>query len=115
MSFLNFRSARRRAKKIVSLRHSRAPSPPTPGSFVSANAGERTKKSQVVNGSGVPQIDVDIAHRPLMVSDILSIRNCRLATSSCDFQGGLLPKSLPDDIRLERRKASTLALTPSES
>lgn len=115
MSFLNFRSARRRAKKIVSLRHPQAPSPPTPGSFVSANVGEPSRKSHAIKGSGVPRIDVDIEHRPLVVNDVLSIRDYRLATSSCDLQGGLLPKSLPHDIGLERRKASVLPLAPSES
>ena len=102
MSFLNFRSARRRAKKIVSLRHPRAPSPPSPGSFVSACAGERSKRS--VKGSGDPQVDVDLTHR-----------DCGLVTSSGNFQGGVLSKSLPEDAGLEQRKARVLALARSES
>ena len=112
MSFLNFRSARRRAKKIVSLRHSRAPSPPSPGSFVSASAGEPTKS---VKGPNDPHIDIDSTHRPFLVSDVLSIRDCRLATGSRDFQGGLLSKSLPNDGGLEQRKARVLALARSKS
>ncbi|KAF8270026.1 hypothetical protein EI94DRAFT_1699069 [Lactarius quietus] len=108
MSFLNFRSARRRAKKIVSLRHPRAPSPPTPGSFVSPDASEPTRESE--KSSSAPRIVVDVTHRPLLTSDVLGIRDyqCRSPTSSRDFQGGLLSKSLPDDVELEQREARGL-------
>lgn len=114
MSFLNFRSARRRAKKIVSLRH-RAPSPPTPDSFVSAHAGEPTKRS--ANTSSVPRVDEDVTHRPLLASDVIGIRDSRLAISSSDSQGGLVlvgssagfSKSLPDDVGSELRKNDAFA------
>jgi hypothetical protein len=120
MSFLNFRSARRRAKKIVSLRH-RAPSPPTPDSFVSAHAGEPTKGS--ANTSSVPRVDEDVTHRPLLASDVIGIRDSRLEISSSDLQGGLVlvgssagfSKSLPDDVGSELRKARVLALARSKN
>jgi hypothetical protein len=119
MSFLNFRSARRRAKKIVSLRH-RAPSPPTPDSFFSAHAGESTERS--AKTSSVPRVDVDVTHRPLLASDVIGIRDSSLAISSSDLQGGLVlagssagfSKSLPDDVGSELREARVLALAHSE-
>ena len=102
MSFLNFRAARRRAKKIVSLRN-RALRPPTPDSFFSGEP---------------PRVDVDINHRPLLASDIIGISDFRLATSSSDFQDDVLvltgpsvrfSRSLPDDVG-GLRKARVLAL-----
>ena len=40
MYFLSFRHARRKAKKIVSIRPPRPPTPPSPGSFVSEGVVE---------------------------------------------------------------------------
>ena len=103
MSFLNFRAARRRAKKIVSLRN-RALRPPTPDSFFSGEP---------------PRVDVDITHRPLLASDVIGISDFRLETSSSDFQDDVLvltgpsvrfSRSLPDDVGSELRKARVLAL-----
>ncbi|KAH9968109.1 hypothetical protein BC827DRAFT_1263841 [Russula dissimulans] len=73
MSFLSFRHARRKAKKIVSARPLRPPTPPSPGSFASTSVveiGDPTRVSPetyypVVN----PHMDVEIPHEPLFPSD----------------------------------------------
>jgi hypothetical protein len=122
MSFLNFRSARRRAKKIVSLRPHRAPTPPTPGSFVSPNIGVPPRAFP--EGSSIPttnQVDVDVIHGLPLASDpfVPGIRDHRLATKSRDFRSGLMPtgngrngpsNSLSDDVGLEERRVRVLAL-----
>ncbi|KAH9077663.1 hypothetical protein EDB83DRAFT_2345180 [Lactarius deliciosus] len=125
MSFLNFRSARRRAKKIVSIRPPRPPTPPTPNSFVSPNIREPTGESAEHTNISTPyQVDVDFSHGPLFASDpfVPGIRNYRPATSSREFRGGPLPtgpgrngaspKSLPHGVGLEQRKVRALALAP---
>ncbi|KAH9035022.1 hypothetical protein EDB85DRAFT_2143993 [Lactarius pseudohatsudake] len=122
MSFLNFRSARRRAKKIVSIRPPRPPTPPTPNSFVSPNIGEPTRKSAEHTSISTPyQVDVDFSHGPLFASDpfVPGIRNYRPAANSREFRGGALhtgpgrngasPKSLPHGVGLEQRKNDALA------
>ncbi|KAI9438229.1 hypothetical protein H4582DRAFT_247631 [Lactarius indigo] len=122
MPFLNFRSARRRAKKIVSLRPARPPSPPTPNSFVSPNFCEPTRTSAGCTSIPSPyQVDVDFSHGPLFASDpfVPGIRDFRPATNSREFQGGPLPtghgrngvspKSLPHGVGLEQRKNDALA------
>ena len=40
MSFLSFRHARRKAKKMVTIRPPRTPTPPSPGSFISTDVVE---------------------------------------------------------------------------
>ncbi|KAH8981937.1 hypothetical protein EDB86DRAFT_3086639 [Lactarius hatsudake] len=121
MSFLNFRSARRRAKKIVSIRPPRPPTPPTPNSFVSPNIREPTRESAEHSISTPYQVDVDFSHGPLFASDpfVPGIRNYRPATNSREFRGGPLPtgpgrngaspKSLPHGVGLEQRKNDALA------
>jgi len=73
MSFLSFRHARRKAKKIVSARSLRPSTPPSPGSFTSTNVveiGDPARVSPetyypVVN----PRVDIELAHEPLFHSD----------------------------------------------
>lgn len=112
MSFLNFRAARRRAKKIVNLRNrAPRPRPPTPDSFFSSEYTEWARTA--------PRVDVDITHRPILASDVIGISDFRLATSSSGFQDDVLvlagssvrfSRSLPDDVGSELRKARVLAL-----
>ncbi|KAI9463988.1 hypothetical protein BJY52DRAFT_1165824 [Lactarius psammicola] len=121
-SLFNFRSARRRAKKIVSIRPPRPPTPPTPNSFVSPNLYEPTRTSAEYFSIPTYQVDVDVSHGPLFASDpfVPGIRDYRLATNSREFRGRPLltgpgrngagpSKSLPDDVELEQRKNDALA------
>jgi hypothetical protein len=87
MSFLNFRQARRKAKKIVSLRYPRPATPPTPDSFVSTNVVEIGDPSRpAAEACYAPltlQLDLGVKGEPFLHSDhILSPSRERALTTS---------------------------------
>ena len=124
MSFLKFRSARRRAKKVVSTRPHRPPTPPSPGSFASPDFAEPTRASPEDSSIHTTnQVDVEVTHGSRFPGDPFfpSVREYRLVTKSRDFFGGLLStgpgrngvspsKPSPDDVGLEQRRVRVLAL-----
>ncbi|KAI9513451.1 hypothetical protein F5148DRAFT_1278823 [Russula earlei] len=73
MSFLSFRHARRKAKKMVGLRHPRPPTPPSPSSFAAASVveiGDPSRPSaERLYRAMTPQVDIDIVPEPLFPSD----------------------------------------------
>ncbi|KAI0267418.1 hypothetical protein BC834DRAFT_77255 [Gloeopeniophorella convolvens] len=73
MSFLHFRTARRKAKKIVSIRPvHHVPSLPSPGSFTSNDVVEISdayRSSEPHFGLASPQVDIEFSNEPLFSSD----------------------------------------------